>query len=50
MVSPFLPLTVTGATSHANVPSSLAASARDSDVSANASCASRVNAKLVAHS
>ena len=48
--SPFLPVTVTGAISQANVPSLLAASARESDASAKASCASRVNAKLAAQS
>jgi hypothetical protein len=47
--SPFLPATVTGAISQANVPSLLAASARDSDTSAKASCASRVKPYLSAH-
>ena len=36
--SPFRPGTVTGAISHANVPSLFAASARDSDAVANSSC------------
>ena len=49
-VSPLRPATVTGAISHANVPSLLAASARASDASAKASWASRVNAYVVAQS
>ena len=48
--SPLRPATVTGAISHANVPSLLAASARDSDASANSSCAARVNPNVVAQS
>ena len=48
--SPLRPGTMTGAISHANVPSLLAASARDSDASANWSCASRVNVYFAAQS
>ena len=43
-VSPLRPATVTGAISQSKVPSLFAASARDSDVTAKASCASRVKA------
>ncbi|CUJ15414.1 Uncharacterised protein [Achromobacter ruhlandii] len=49
-VSPLRPATVTGVISHLKLPSSVAARARRSDSSENASCCSRVNEYLAAQS